>query len=770
MNLPHGCVLSAAKNIQVFGLSTLEIVHAVRVLIDCYLEGYGTPIDLEKGFLWICKLAQWGSVMYQSDLIQFARILGRPVPEGLPVRRWLVQSILLGDSASSVQSLQKVAPELAKCAQELRWRMFDGITVNIDNLYRGFEECEEWKYSAGNSMLHYAATSWKEPVHEIQRALGRPKYWFTSLRKPDINIVNEDGCTPLLLACRSGRLKTISALLHFGADVKSAGRSGGDTPLHWLVKHAGCQQLIDQLIKRGADIHKQTNGVRLYQYFSSSLSSSRMSARLVGAPLHWAVAFGNLDAVKALLSHRADTSAKNSQGSTPLDYAASLRRTDLVAILLQHNTTRVVSPSIISDLCVEDNSLSLKCSQFFSDKDTIVTFQLLAEHFPRDSLESVNKYFCQIIRFSLTRSTVPVFTVFMESYQKCVDCCTSEDSLARLQPFADPFWEDGQLIENAIYRNEPSILRQLIMKGAPLSPFHMNGFKATHCFAMSQASDECLKILLKAGANINERIVPTHSLRSWTSYSWTPFALAIFFARTDIAARLLHHMNAQEMDEIMTSKPNYQLHGQPEDPGITMFGALIQQGGVIRVGSRGLEYLFTLNPSVSNFMVRPSAKATALHMACYNTEQNQGTFQDAGSLSTFRLLLSKFPSPACVNAQDVDGLTALHISSWFGKLEEVGLLIEAGADVNILIEPHALTPLDAAFSGMPRMITERSPTREMLERFRTGRNAIANLLRTYRAKSGRELKTGVVLGDFIPYPKKPIEMKDALLDSAYCSR
>lgn len=82
----------------------------------------------------------------------------------------------------------------------------------------------------------------------------------------------------------------------------------------------------------------------------------------------------------------------------------------------------------------------------------------------------------------------------------------------------------------------------------------------------------------------------------------------IFFARTDIAARLLQHMIAQEMDEILTSEPNYRLHGHPDDPAITMFGAIIQEGGVLGVGSRGLEYLFTLNPSVTNFMVRPAAK------------------------------------------------------------------------------------------------------------------------------------------------------------------
>ncbi len=71
---------------------------------------------------------------------------------------------------------------------------------------------------------------------------------------PLINTPNEEGQTPLHLACNEGHLEAAKALLELKADVNSKNRKRyGVTPLH-LAAHSGSSDLVLLLLQRGADI------------------------------------------------------------------------------------------------------------------------------------------------------------------------------------------------------------------------------------------------------------------------------------------------------------------------------------------------------------------------------------------------------------------------------------------------------------------------------------------------------------------------------------
>jgi hypothetical protein len=59
-----------------------------------------------------------------------------------------------------------------------------------------------------------------------------------------------------------------------------------------------------------------------------------------GSPLHTAAAFGQLEAVRALIQAGADVNVRNNDGATPIITAAFLCRTEIVRALLDHSADK----------------------------------------------------------------------------------------------------------------------------------------------------------------------------------------------------------------------------------------------------------------------------------------------------------------------------------------------------------------------------------------------------------------------------------------------
>jgi len=115
----------------------------------------------------------------------------------------------------------------------------------------------------------------------------------------DVNVRNELGHTPLIIACYHGHYEIARLLLATGSDV-NASDNGGNTALMG-VSFKGYADLTELLIHHGADLNAQHgNG---------------------GSALMFAVMFGRNAVAKLLLENGADHTLRDIRGLTAADQA-----------------------------------------------------------------------------------------------------------------------------------------------------------------------------------------------------------------------------------------------------------------------------------------------------------------------------------------------------------------------------------------------------------------------------------------------------------------
>jgi uncharacterized protein len=128
--------------------------------------------------------------------------------------------------------------------------------------------------------------------------------------KLDVNILNAKGESPLMIAVIKGQQDVAGQLIEKGADVNKTGW----TPLHYAAT-TGHTGLIAMLIENHAFIDAESpNGT---------------------TPLMMAAMYGSIDAVKLLLAEGADTTMKNQQGLTAIQFAQRASRKDAADAIAQ---------------------------------------------------------------------------------------------------------------------------------------------------------------------------------------------------------------------------------------------------------------------------------------------------------------------------------------------------------------------------------------------------------------------------------------------------
>jgi ankyrin repeat protein len=120
---------------------------------------------------------------------------------------------------------------------------------------------------------------------------------------------------------RSGRIDQIEALMQKNADTINAINDNGFTPL-LLACYRGNVEVAKYLIKKVNDIN----------YISPS-----------GTALAAAVVKGNYQLAKELLLYHANPNLADEQGIVPLMYAVEFKDIKLVQLLLEHNGDKTVS-------------------------------------------------------------------------------------------------------------------------------------------------------------------------------------------------------------------------------------------------------------------------------------------------------------------------------------------------------------------------------------------------------------------------------------------
>jgi ankyrin repeat protein len=131
--------------------------------------------------------------------------------------------------------------------------------------------------------------------------------------KADVNLPQADGATAIQWAAYRNDLDIADVLIAAKADVKKPNRDGA-TALR-LAATNGSAAMIQKLLKAGADANEVSpNGE---------------------TPLMFAARNGNVDAVKVLLDQKADVNAKEKlRGTTPLMWAAEQSHPEAIKLLL----------------------------------------------------------------------------------------------------------------------------------------------------------------------------------------------------------------------------------------------------------------------------------------------------------------------------------------------------------------------------------------------------------------------------------------------------
>jgi uncharacterized protein len=150
--------------------------------------------------------------------------------------------------------------------------------------------------------------------------------------KADANGANDDGQTALLLAARNGSLEVAQLLVRAGANVNAREKWRGQTALMWAIGSNNVE-LVQFLVKHKADVEARS---LVNDWGSQITSEPRAQYRPAGGltPLLYATRGGCMACVQALVKARADINRPNPDGITPLMSAIDNLNFDVANYLL----------------------------------------------------------------------------------------------------------------------------------------------------------------------------------------------------------------------------------------------------------------------------------------------------------------------------------------------------------------------------------------------------------------------------------------------------
>ena len=249
--------------------------EAIMAICVYFINGYGVKACQKKALEWMAKGAQYGIAAFQAGIAAISIKSSIALSSGLPIRKWMITGILVHNSDPAIWALGKIDLCLLQASRRLRSKMYNGISTHMSNVvfelessvkaleqsalfgsslvYQeatpdGLELIPDENEDGGdrNSILHHGCSSWREPLGVIQNLCTK----YSALLKTR----NTKGETPLLLACKSKRVKTVELLLELGANVVTPSYRLV-TPLHYLALVADTDALVDHFINRGANVN-----------------------------------------------------------------------------------------------------------------------------------------------------------------------------------------------------------------------------------------------------------------------------------------------------------------------------------------------------------------------------------------------------------------------------------------------------------------------------------------------------------------------------------
>ncbi|KAL3869224.1 hypothetical protein ACJMK2_041932 [Sinanodonta woodiana] len=169
------------------------------------------------------------------------------------------------------------------------------------------------------------------PLH-VAVANGNLEAVENLVRTKDINSCDEDGKTPLHVACEKSQLDTLKTLLTLGADVNKVDRENGRTALHYACL-TGRTDIVDELLRQGAvvftnaadeinPLHLASDHIEVIKQLCSVHGEIRCRNKDESEPIHFAALRDRHEILEQMVTLGADINAKDWLDATPMHYAA----------------------------------------------------------------------------------------------------------------------------------------------------------------------------------------------------------------------------------------------------------------------------------------------------------------------------------------------------------------------------------------------------------------------------------------------------------------
>ena len=235
----------------------------------------------------------------------------------------LIKAVKAGDASSVAtmirQGVDVNAPE-ANGTTALHWAVYQQDAGLVKRLLAAHAKVSVVN-QFGSTPIQEAAVTGNTEIIKMLLASGA-----------DVESANAEGQTALMVVARTGNVAAAKALLIAGANVNAIESFGGQSALMWAA--AQCQPaMIRLLIEYGAKVNAR-GAVRDWQ--ARITAEPRPKDRHIGGftPLLYVAREGDVESAKALIENGADINSYSRDRETPLVLALINQHFDLAAYLI----------------------------------------------------------------------------------------------------------------------------------------------------------------------------------------------------------------------------------------------------------------------------------------------------------------------------------------------------------------------------------------------------------------------------------------------------
>nr|WP_253308677.1 ankyrin repeat domain-containing protein [Rickettsia endosymbiont of Ceutorhynchus assimilis] len=575
--------------------------------------------------------------------------------------------------------------------------------------------------------LHYAAENGYEKIVKLLLDHG-----------VKVDATTTDGFTALHYAAKNKHIAVIQVLLKKEADINIADNDGY-TPAHYLkyLEYLKLEGLNIDHLNLNTDINNvnniclaaQNGDILAVNYLLTKNTDVNTPDHMKNTALHYAAREGHDDIVKLLLDHGAKVDAKTSKNWTALHFAAKNGYDNVVEILLDyganinasfgstalHLAAKNKHIAVIqvllkkeADINIADNDgytplhlihfkiyhralteekqnksytdkiescfkeIILKrkilCIRLDDQNDLIYLHVMQQVHIQAQQLPLIQKRFHHNTPLDITHYNIPLDIQYSEIIQQTAIKVHLKDKKILLYLAA----EAG---------NSSIIIDLLNKKIVNVDDLNPNNWTALH-FAARSGHDNIVKLLLDHGANVNV-ITPDDG--------WTALHFAARNGYDGIVEVLLKH-NA-DIINIQTSFGSTALHLAAKNKHIAVIQVLLKKEADINIADNDgytpahylkyLEYLKLEGLNIDHLNLNTDI----------NNVNNICLAAQNGDISAVNYLLTKNTD---VNTPDHTKQTALHYAARNGHDDIVKLLLDHGANVNVITPDYGWTALHLA--------------------------------------------------------------------------